>query len=195
MNDFILKDSGERRGFDTGSVRDTDTDKPRYDLIPPEALLRLALLYTRGAKKYDARNWEKGQPVSVLMASLMRHLEAYRLGERTEDHMAAVAWNAFAIMTFEERARKGDETALRMLDEYAAAGLKDELEMSSAPNAWSDLRDRILGQEARWLARYPEGRWSDGIARTDENPWQALADEMEARGHAAPEVAPDATTE
>lgn len=31
---FEIKDSGERRDFDTGAKRDVDYDKPRFDLIP-----------------------------------------------------------------------------------------------------------------------------------------------------------------
>ena len=31
----------------------------------------------------------------------MRHVEAYRMGEKTEDHLAAICWNSFAIMQFE----------------------------------------------------------------------------------------------
>lgn len=32
--EFDIKDSGDRRGFDTGATRDVDYDKPRFDLIP-----------------------------------------------------------------------------------------------------------------------------------------------------------------
>jgi len=98
---FITKDSGKRQEFESGMVRDTQDGKPRYDLIPVEGLHRLADLYARGAEKYDDNNWQKGQPFSRVYASLFRHLIAWREGERTEDHLAAVAWNAFAIMWYE----------------------------------------------------------------------------------------------
>jgi hypothetical protein len=32
----------------------------------------------------------------------MRHVEAYRMGDKSEDHLAAIAWNAFTIMQFED---------------------------------------------------------------------------------------------
>lgn len=99
--DYITVDSGEREEFDTGSVRDTQEGKPRYDLIPPGPLRRLADLYARGAEKYDEHNWAKGQPVSRFLASAMRHLEAARTGDKVEDHWAAVVWNVMAIMHFE----------------------------------------------------------------------------------------------
>ena len=98
---FVTKDSGRREVFETGSRRDTQQDKPRYDLIPPQALKRVAELYQRGADKYGDHNWAKGQPMSRFLASAMRHAEQWRLGERDEDHAAAVVWNWLAIMCFE----------------------------------------------------------------------------------------------
>jgi hypothetical protein len=98
---FVTKDSGERQQFATGAKRDTQTGKPRYDLIPPGPLKRLAELMARGAEKYGDGNWTQGMPTSRFMASLLRHAEAYRAGDRDEDHLAAVCFNAFAIMYFE----------------------------------------------------------------------------------------------
>jgi hypothetical protein len=98
---YITRDSGEREEFESGAKRDTQENKPRYDLIPPGPLKRLADLYARGAVKYDDHNWTKGMPTSRFMASLMRHLEQYRAGDREEDHLAGVVWNAFCIMYFE----------------------------------------------------------------------------------------------
>ena len=102
---FTTKDSGEREQFDTGSQRDSQAGKPRYDLIPSLALKRVADLYARGAEKYDDWNWAKGQNYSRVMASLERHLHAFKQGETSEDHLAAVVWNALAIMHFQETGR------------------------------------------------------------------------------------------
>ena len=44
MSDFVTKDSGERRRFNTGAQRDVVTDKGRYDLISPIMIERLAKL-------------------------------------------------------------------------------------------------------------------------------------------------------
>lgn len=98
---YTTKDSGGRRSFDTGAVRDVDAGKPRYDLIPPHALRRVADLYARGASKYGENNWQKGIPTQQMLASAMRHLEAWRCGEGDEDHLAAVVWNVLAIMQYE----------------------------------------------------------------------------------------------
>lgn len=99
---FVTKDSGQREHYDTGAQRDTQHGKPRYDLIPPGPLRRVAELYARGAEKYDEHNWTMGIPTSRFLASLMRHLEQYRAGERDEDHLAAVVFNAFGLMYFED---------------------------------------------------------------------------------------------
>lgn len=106
---FITKDSGKRQSFETGMVRDTQDGKPRYDLIPVQSLKRLADLYARGAIKYDDNNWQKGQPYSRAYASLFRHVIAWREGDRSEDHLAAVAWNAFALMWYEENKPELDD--------------------------------------------------------------------------------------
>jgi hypothetical protein len=100
---FTTKDSGERRTFESGAVRDSDEGKPRYDLIPAQAMHRVAKLYARGAKKYGENNWQKGMPSQQVLASAMRHLEAYRRGDAdNEDHLAAVVWNILALMEYEE---------------------------------------------------------------------------------------------
>ncbi len=102
MSEFVTKDSGKRQEFETGMVRDTQEGKPRFDLIPTRPLKRVADLYARGAIKYSPNNWKKGQPFSRAYASLFRHLIAWREGEKTEDHLAAVIFNAMALMYYEE---------------------------------------------------------------------------------------------
>lgn len=101
-----VNDSGKRQDFDTGARRDTQDDKPRFDLIPLAPLRRLAMHYTNGAKKYGEHNWTKGMPISRFYGSMFRHLFSWAIGDRSEDHLAAVAWNAFALMHFEEKGNK-----------------------------------------------------------------------------------------
>jgi hypothetical protein len=97
-NHFTIKDSGSREEFSTGSKRDIQDGKPRYELIPVEPLHDLAMHYTNGAVKYGDDNWRKGQPIKRMFASLLRHTYAYLAGVNDgEDHGAAIAWNAFAI--------------------------------------------------------------------------------------------------
>lgn len=113
---FVTKDSGERIEFGTGAVRDVEDDKPAYDLVGIHGLTRLAWLMRRGAAKYGKRNWEKGQNVSRSYASAFRHLIQYFLGDRSEDHLAAVAFNVFSIMHVEEEAKAGRDGFKELLD-------------------------------------------------------------------------------
>lgn len=102
-----VKDSGQHQAFATGSKRDTREGKGRFDLIPSYALKRLAQHFENGAKKYDERNWEKGQPLARYLDSAIRHAYAYLAGSRDEDHLAAIAWNALACIETENRIQNG----------------------------------------------------------------------------------------
>jgi hypothetical protein len=93
-----VKDSGKRQEFITGSRRDTQTGKGRYDLIPTDALRRLAQHYENGAVKYGDRNWELGQPLGRYLDSAIRHVQNVLEGLKDEDHASAVAWNMFAYI-------------------------------------------------------------------------------------------------
>lgn len=97
-----MEDSGKRTTFQTGAVRDSADDKSRPDLISPFAQIRKGHWLAEGAKKYDERNWEKGMSFSRCIASIMRHLMQYMMGERNEDHLAAIAVNAEFLMHYEE---------------------------------------------------------------------------------------------
>ena len=58
-----------------------DSNKPRMDLLVPEADLETAKVFTFGAEKYDDYNWMKGFKYSRLTAALLRHMTSFRLGE------------------------------------------------------------------------------------------------------------------
>lgn len=106
--EFVTKDSGEREVFASGMVRDVRTGKGRWDLIPTDGLARVAGLYERGAVKYGPRNWEKGSEFSRYMDSMIRHAFQASAGMTDEDHLAAVAWNALAIMDHQARVARGE---------------------------------------------------------------------------------------
>jgi hypothetical protein len=102
-----MHDSGEHQTFDTGAVRDIGAAKPRPDLISPFAEERLGEWLRLGAQKYSEHNWEKGMPMSRCIASLCRHLMAYRQGKRDEDHLSAIMFNAMALIHYEEMIGRG----------------------------------------------------------------------------------------
>lgn len=102
-----IKDSGARRSFQTGAVRDVAEGKGRFDLLPYRALLLAAQQMERGANKYAARNWEKGIPLGEFFNSMLRHLWKWWLGYKDEPHLSAFLWNAICLAETAERIRLG----------------------------------------------------------------------------------------
>ena len=92
---YKIKDSGKRTKFPTGAVRDLQTNKGRFDLIPMETLRALAIHYEKGCLKYGDRNWEKGIPIHTFLNSAMRHLAQVIDGCDDENHLIAAIWNLF----------------------------------------------------------------------------------------------------
>lgn len=88
--------------FSSGATRSNDANDVAYDLISPWAYERLAKIYAEGAKVHGPRNWEKGQPVYVVINHAVRHFTLWQQGNREEDHLAKMAWGIFALMHFEK---------------------------------------------------------------------------------------------
>jgi Domain of unknown function (DUF5664) len=71
----------------------------RYDLIPGEALVRLANVVGLGARKYAVNNWRAIEYEAHLNHALM-HLVALMNGDRSDDHLGhALCRLAFAVAT------------------------------------------------------------------------------------------------
>ena len=90
---YDIKDSGERRSFGTGAVRDLSSGKGRFDLIPWAVIRALAIHYEKGCLKYGDRNWEKGISVHSFLDSGMRHAADVIDGQNDENHLIAAIWN------------------------------------------------------------------------------------------------------
>ena len=98
---------GERQTTLTGGEREASSGKGRFDLIPAYPLLRLAQHYENGAKKYADRNWEKGLPLGRFLDSAERHINQFKDGDRSEDHLAAVLWNVAGYIWTEREIEEG----------------------------------------------------------------------------------------
>lgn len=108
---FVTKDSGKREEYGSGMVRDTQDDKPRFDLLfvkgmpyTEQPLTRWASLLERGATKYGEENWTLADSEAELRrfrASAARHFAQWMAGETDEDHMAAVMFNMTAVAYME----------------------------------------------------------------------------------------------
>lgn len=99
-----LSPTGEIRSVSsTGGekgVKDAD-----FSLLPWMAIWSLAEHFGRGARKYSARNWEKGYEWSKNFSALMRHLAAWWEGEDIDEetgshHLDAVMWHAVVLRQF-----------------------------------------------------------------------------------------------
>ena len=89
----MIKDSGNRREFETGAVRDMPDGKGRMDLLPWAAIIEVSKHCEAGAKKYGEHNVDKGIPTNSLCDSAARHLAKYLDGQTDENHLLAAAWN------------------------------------------------------------------------------------------------------
>ena len=88
-----------------------DKGKNRLDLIEPEFIEAVGNVLTFGAEEYGPNNWQQVEDAeNRYYAAAMRHLIAYRKGEKTDhesklSHLAHVATNMMFLLHFE----RGDE--------------------------------------------------------------------------------------
>lgn len=89
-----------------------DSNKPRYELIPFEALHEIAKVFTFGANKYGDFNYRKGLTYNRLLGASLRHISKYIQGidldnESNLNHLAHAISNLMMIITFEKE-NKGE---------------------------------------------------------------------------------------
>lgn len=93
--------TNERTGGEKGQ-------KPeRFDLIPYDALAKIAEIYHYGTHKYSDWNWRKGYDWSLSFGAAMRHLGAFWEGEDIDPesglpHIAHAGFHIMALLTFME---------------------------------------------------------------------------------------------
>ena len=79
-------------------------DKLRWELLPLEDVEDIVRVYTAGAKKYGPDQWQNlPDGIRRYKAALLRHLVEFDKGNETDEetgcrHLAAVAWNAIAML-------------------------------------------------------------------------------------------------
>jgi len=91
-----------------------DNQKPRMDLIPPEAMNELATILTYGAGKYADHNWRKGLHYSRVYAAALRHLLAFWSGENLDpesglSHLSHALCNVAFLVTYERTGTGTDD--------------------------------------------------------------------------------------
>lgn len=98
--------------FESGAK--SSEEKPRYDLIPMEALRREAVRMAEGAKAHGENNYHKGMGDAAFVRDrvnhAIEHLLKYASGDRTEDHLAAVRANTGMLIWLESANRSETTT-------------------------------------------------------------------------------------
>lgn len=144
--------------YSTGAVRSSDANGVRYDLVSPIGLRRVAETCKEGSLKYDDWNWLKGFPMSDVLNHCMRHIELWRSGDTSEDHLAHAAWNLFALMHFEETRPDLMDIPSRMKSDTP----KEEL--TSLPNGLKEwTKDIKAGDPIYWDEELGTYITKDGI--------------------------------
>lgn len=95
---FTVKDSGNRIVLSSGMQRDTTEGKTDYSLVLDGPMFdRWAIHLTKGAVKYEKRNWMKAThgdgSFERFKESALRHFLQWYRGDVDEDHAAAVYFN------------------------------------------------------------------------------------------------------
>ena len=121
----MIKDSGERRAFDTGAVRDIQEGKGRMDLLPWAAVMEVSKHCEAGAIKYGEHNVDKGIPTHSLCDSAARHLAKYLDGWDDEPHLLAAAWNLLWAIQMEIKYPECVDTPWTILKDRICGGKHD----------------------------------------------------------------------
>lgn len=128
--------------------------KPRWDLVPPDAMSEVVEVFTIGAEKYLPRNWENGLKWMDTFACLQRHLYAWQMGQEFDvgpngeygpnddpnlhmrwtgkRHLAMVCWNALVLLTMQIRGIGFDDRPKLWVKGWLPA--EDEVWVNSVQN-------------------------------------------------------------
>ena len=92
-----------------------DEGKPRWDLLPFDALDDVAAVLEFGARKYADRNWEKGMAWGRLLGAACRHLSAWARGTYldSESGLPHLAHAACCVLMLGALAKRGVGTDTR----------------------------------------------------------------------------------
>lgn len=106
-------------------------DKLRWELLPLEDMEDVVKVYTAGAKKYGPNTWQNlPDGYNRYKAALLRHLVEYDKGNKIDEetgchHLAAVAWNAIAMLHIAKQNMKNNENTICSKEENLFAERKD----------------------------------------------------------------------
>lgn len=129
---------------DGGGLRYNE-GKLRYDLLHPVATEGIVKVLTKGAKKYEPRNWERGMSWTSVLSSMKRHIAAFEQGEDFDPetgclHMDHVQCNAHFISAFYKIYPQGDDRRHHYLD-VPKIGLDIDEVLCDWVGDWTAMRE------------------------------------------------------
>jgi len=146
MAEFVTKDSGKRQEFEGGMVRDTTEGKINWALVADGPMLkRWAKLMTRGAVKYNARNWmlATGQPeLDRARESAFRHFMQWYNGDSDEDHAAAVIFNVNQVEYIRDKLSEVEQVPDELFTQDVSTG--EIRSLTTGEKIYSQLGFRIV---------------------------------------------------
>lgn len=133
-----------------------DENKIPVDLLPTEALLRIAEVLDFGRRKYSSHNWRQGILYSRVIAAAMRHLLAYNNSEDKDpesnlSHLAHAACCIMFLLEFEKTHPELDDRYVQT----TSGKLRDGEKVSSVT-----VNDSVLGSNpspAAIIIMQPDG--------------------------------------
>lgn len=144
-----FKDNGWRYNVievDNKSLR-FNKGKTRLDLIPVEPLCLLGHVCEMGIDKYGEHNWLRGSKWSNMVASAMRHIDAFRGGEDYDPesgapHLVHAAWNMLALTEYMLRGIGEDDRVFKLSSEYRKIAPRP-VEPAEAHDKWTPLINKL----------------------------------------------------
>jgi hypothetical protein len=132
----------------------------RFDLVDPEAMLRLAHVLWYGAERYGVNNWRKipqEQHIGRVIYHLVKHLE----GDRTEDHLGHAFTRAmFAIGTDVTEIFETEDVVVESALGLAAG---DIIRISPHPDMRENLSSSTTARVVR-LHKTADGTYVDAVS-------------------------------
>lgn len=111
-SEFILEEKTNIN--EIGGGKRFNLDKPRLELLVPEAMEAEARVWAMGAEKYGEYNWQKGMKWTIILACILRHTFAIMRGEdfdkeSGELHAAHIKCNASMLIYYFHHFKEGDD--------------------------------------------------------------------------------------
>ncbi len=169
--------------FIDGTGKRFNKGKARLDLIPSDPMLEVAKVFTFGSEKYGDYNWLKGMKWSNVIASLERHLNAFKSGEDYDHetglyHISHLVTNGLFLLQYYKTYPEGDDRILNYynsnvkkigldIDDVLAdflGGFCEYYKLEKIPSHWYFYKDGVKYSE---LEELPKEFWMSLKPRID----------------------------